>query len=395
MSNAANVNGQGLVGTTITMPRVGAWHAEIELDTETAPTGSVTIASDGIEFNGTVVRSGVFASMSKARVVGGNGGLSKDIGARHYIGGTVTVGSVVRDLLRDCGETLSLTSDPNTLTHGLAKWERSQGRASHSLVAVLDAVGASWRVLRDGTVWIGVDTWPAATLKHDVLDEDWAQGLICLASDAPELEPGTTLDGQRIETVIHRIADRVLRTEASTVSPSSSLNRFLGGIRRQVDFAKLYPCKVATQHNDGSLSLVPDDDKMRGYGVGKVRPRHGLPGFKVVVKPGARVMLGFDAGDPARPYASLWDAEGASAVDHIAFNDGMQSVTRVGDLVQSGGTGTIVTLTPVAAILPAPLAPAVGIAMPYFISFSSIPPTPLSASPLYGSVMTGCEKLKS
>jgi len=131
------------------------------------------------------------------------------------------------------------------------------------------------------------------------------------------------------------VRETLLRTEAHAVSASSALNRALRGLRQKIDYSRLYPCKVAAQNGDGTLSLVPDDARMKGHGLERVKIRYGLPGFKANVRGGARVRLGFDAGDPSRPFAALWDEDGESSVDSIEFLPHSQQagVARIGDPV--------------------------------------------------------------
>jgi hypothetical protein len=69
---------------------------------------------------------------------------------------------------------------------------------------------------------------------------------------------------------------------------------------------------------------------MRGDGLAKVPIRHGLPGVTVKVKQGARLLLGFEAGDPRRPYASLWEP---GAIEEISIDGGDQPIARAGDPV--------------------------------------------------------------
>jgi hypothetical protein len=96
---------------------------------------------------------------------------------------------------------------------------------------------------------------------------------------------------------------------------------------RKLRYHALWPCTVAAQ-TGAELDLVPDDDWVKGSGLVRVKLRHGLPGFTCVVPAGTRVLLGFEAGDPTRPYATLWD-EGA--VTSLTFDAGSQNVARVGD----------------------------------------------------------------
>jgi hypothetical protein len=75
----------------------------------------------------------------------------------------------------------------------------------------------------------------------------------------------------------------------------------------------------------------------------------------------------------------------------LAFCGSEQRAARQGDLVQSGGVGCCVVLTPLVPGPPGPLTPAT----PYLISFSSSPSDvgPL-AKPLFGAISNGSPKVK-
>lgn len=108
----------------------------------------------------------------------------------------------------------------------------------------------------------------------------------------------------------------------------ASLERFIRWVMRDTKYHALYPCTVEGQAADGTLDLTPDDAAIRGTGTQNVKIRHGLPGVRVKVKQGARILLGFEAGDPKRPFASLWEP---GAIEEISVDGGTQPVSRAGD----------------------------------------------------------------
>lgn len=389
------VNDFPLLCADVTEPRIGPWRAEIEADASEPLSGQVVLDLDGIEFKGTVLpgRSGEHGGSVTASVVGGKGGLSKEIRAQNYASGVIRIDTVVKDILRAAGESLSASSNASVLSRQLQKWHREQGVASHALVAVLDAAQATFRINRSGEVWVGVDTYPAATPEHVLTDEDWSAGILTLDCEAPELEPGTTFREQKIEQCIHRLRRNSFTTEAHLTTLRSSLDAFLGRIRSKIDYSRLYDCRVAAQNPDKTLQLVPDSPVMKGKGLDKVPIKHGLPGCEVTVKPGAKVKLGFDGGDPSSPFAGLWETNADFVV--IKFDGGTQPMSGMGDLVQCGGPGTIMTLMPLTGI-GAPPNNAIVAGIPCYVSFSAVPPTflpPLVADPLFGFVAAGNEKL--
>ncbi|MBA2724292.1 MAG: hypothetical protein H0U56_15670 [Methylibium sp.] len=169
---------------------------------------------------------------------------------------------------------------------------------------------------------------------------------------------------------------------------AEELARFIRWVMRDVTYSKFYPCEVQRQDAEGLVDLLPDDESIRGSGLAGIQLRHGLPGWTVQVATGARVLLGFDNGDPRKPYAALWEP---GSVLGISFDGGSRPVTHLGALVTCGGPGTVVTLLPLTGV-GAPPNNAVVAGVPHLISFSVVPPTPASADPLFGSVSSGVDK---
>lgn len=86
---------------------------------------------------------------------------------------------------------------------------------------------------------------------------------------------------------------------------SASFNKLVRGIVAPTDYHALYPARVVSQNADGTLELQPDLSKIPP--LSKVPIRTGIPGVTVKLSAGARVLLGFENGDPKRYYAGLWD----------------------------------------------------------------------------------------
>lgn len=82
------------------------------------------------------------------------------------------------------------------------------------------------------------------------------------------------------------------------------------------DYHALYPATVKGQNDDLTLELRPDSTKLPGFS--RVLIRHGLPGVTVRVKQNARVLLGFEGGDPRQPFAALWTADSLDTITIVA-----------------------------------------------------------------------------
>ena len=155
-----------------------------------------------------------------------------------------------------------------------------------------------------------------------------------LAGDTLGVLPGHTLaltgrDPVRVGQVEHRATPSDLRTVVLADGATG-----LGGVvdavirraLRRVDYLALYPARVVSQSAAGLLDLVPDDTRVPS--CGGVPIRGGIPGVTVTVPAGARVLLGYEAGDPSKPVATLWDA---AEVTRITVNGGTAKAARDGD----------------------------------------------------------------
>lgn len=173
---------------TIHLPRVGVWCADVDVDTETAPTGRVSIAVDGVVYwSGTVVSGEVLHGLWRGRIVGGAGGLRTELPATAYR--LATLADVLADVLAATGETLA--TDAGALTTSAPLYHRAKGIGAQAVAELARALGYVWRVRADGTLWLGAETWPDATAADwTLLDRDPVRGLYTLGGDTLALAPG-------------------------------------------------------------------------------------------------------------------------------------------------------------------------------------------------------------
>lgn len=360
----ATANGHTVLSGSISEPLQGVWLAELTLGVDDALSGTVEIAIDGVTWTGTAIptRSDIESGRSLAKVVGGAGALAAPVVARAY--NNVLLSTVVEKLMEDAGETLSTDSDDLSATYR-ARWIRTAGRASDALEAVAESAGLTWRVLRDGTVFLGTDAFPELTLDHERIDYDPQTAAMLIApreSSGPVLRPGVTFDGRQVAHVTTTIQSRGVRQRARF--HEDRIRRLLGaiaGIRdRQLAYLKAHPCKVVGQNADDTLELVPDDEALGGTlgnGLSRVPIRYGFPGVTVKVAVGARCDVLFEGGDPSRPVATHFEPGSLDeivltastkvtiAAPDIDLGDASGTVARYGDPVSVGASAGALTFT--------------------------------------------------
>lgn len=217
------VNGLNVIEGAVFIPRVGVWHADLSVDAFTAPTGTATIRLASQTLAGTFVRSGLdLRQRLQVRVVGGAGGLATTLAPRSY--GSIPLQIPLQDALRDAGEVLSPMADSSLLGTQLTAWSRMAAPASSVIAQLLLAVpGSVWRVLVDGTVWCGFETWPASFLPDTVpIQSEPERGRVTIASDAPAVLPGTAFQyrapvGGAVTVRVGYVQHHVRRGEIRTV----------------------------------------------------------------------------------------------------------------------------------------------------------------------------------
>jgi hypothetical protein len=168
--------------------------------------------SDNVTLTGAVHRAGIYSGRWSARIVGGTGGLSEILDPQSYRVAPLQL--VLDDLMTATGETLSSDS-VSLLDHFVAHWHRIQGPASHTLHALSDETGHTWRIDRDGTVWLGTDTWPELSgFEYDLTCHEQRRGVYTIAPRSePLATPAITFDGQQITTVVTKLGDGSLRQD--------------------------------------------------------------------------------------------------------------------------------------------------------------------------------------
>lgn len=188
---------------SLTMPRQGAWLGRFVANVDVIPRGSLTATLAGVDMPAWIQRAELVKGQLEMRVVGGFGGLAKTAKAKHYRNPTVR--HVLSDLVTGAGENLSPTCTKDVLDLPLGYWTTLALPTGALLQALADVAGGGvlWRVLFDGSVWFGRETWPMCPAEVRIVDHDVANGSQVLGTDACGIWPGTTVGGRRVDLVVH------------------------------------------------------------------------------------------------------------------------------------------------------------------------------------------------
>lgn len=212
----ATINQRDVLSALLSVPRTGAWRLDAAVDAETAIglTGEVVLVLDegASTWRGWAFRTGENFGKVELRVIGGAGGLARELAGQSYR--QATARAIATDILGAAGEALDGSSQADVLDQLLPFWTRRAGRCARQLEQLLGAFGATWRVLPSGKVWVGTETWPdAPAFDADVLSVDPREGRAELAgTQAYKLLPWQTYAGRHLARVEHRMMPDALRT---------------------------------------------------------------------------------------------------------------------------------------------------------------------------------------
>lgn len=361
------VNGANILLGEVTRPRVGAWLADLVVDSDRLSDFQDAPLSlqlgPGRVFKGWAVRAGLHHAQIHLRIVGGAGGLGDVLPPRAFSNATAAV--ILRDALTACGETLSPQADPAAASTFFASWVRVRQPLGAELGALVPACGLeAWRVMPDGTVWLGKETWGASDpARMGFVELEFEPGLGRLTFVCDELNvdpgmvfsaPGESYDGQKVSLVSTVISEGTGEVRHVVLfDDGTGTDRLTGGLSSYLsatvvptlDRSAAYWAKVVSQNGDGTVEVIPDSPRLPS--VSKVPIRLGIPGVTVKVAPGARCVLEFLEGDPTRPVVTLWGTTSVLEMDLsatlITLNGGVLAIARATDPVVAGPfAGTVV-----------------------------------------------------
>jgi hypothetical protein len=406
---AATCNGQRLTALHVDVANIGPWIADLDFESDPEVSGRVEIrVGSSLVLVGTVLTamSGAHLEQRKCRVIAGAGGWARTVPRKSYHNDArVKARLVAEDLAREVGETLG-DFLPATERIGV-DYVRAAGPASRVLEHVIGA-GVPWWIDYAGRTCVGPRPSVPLTIdgSYDVLAYDPRHRTLTFAIDDPgRVQIGSVvaqppLAGpqtiREYELHIDASSTRVVAWCGGTEFEPGRLVGLLSAIARRATDDQLlgkYRYRVVAMRDDGRVDLQA---VRTGAGLPDLQPVSvwpGVAGAAAELAAGTEVLVEFIEGDPTMPIVTHFaGVAGPGFVPvSLAFCGSEQRAARQGDLVQSGGAGCTVVLTPVVPVPGVPVTPGV----PYLISFSSNPAdVGTLAKPLFGAISNGSPWVK-
>lgn len=338
------LDGFRVTNLRISMPWIGAWSADAEVDLgdrDTLPAGKATL-----EVNGTMLacsvdaaQSGTFAGKGKVRVVAGAGGWEKVVPSSHYHNDAgVPTTSVFGTTAAVVGERVVETEAGR---FGI-DFTRDQNAASRIFA------GLTWFVDATGTTIVGPRAVAPAAPDVRVLDWDAREKIATLGADGLVL-PGTILTDSRFGTTKVRDVEQtwgdagarvtarcidVDATPAPAPLAGNAIVATVGAIATEAVGAKWLGAaryRVDTQLGDGRFEIQPFDEARGLPYMRAISLAPAVPGMSVKVPVGTILHVVFADGDKSRPVIVRFETNDAALeVDFDAEK------IRLGDAAATG-----------------------------------------------------------
>lgn len=394
-----SVNGNAIVSLHADFQRENTWRADLVIDADVTHERGDLIeladASGTVLMRGRVLRSDTPYQRCEMRLVGGYGRLATRVAPKYYR--SAPARTILEDLARDSGTVFEagVLTQPEMLTEIVA-WVRRGGEAVTALQELIrDALptGWTWRARPNGEMWIGLDTWPEViAVGAETIREIPARGEIEISgvtlAELLAIEPGMLYGGKPVHVVRIDSDETKLRGRLTT-GPTTMLDPIVGLVRKGAQDATahtayhvLYSARVVQQDADsGAVSVVlqPDlDETSRTMpALTEVPLRAPFPGGRVLFSAaqiGAgdiHIIVGFEDGNPAKPYAVPWSVKptvepnrvNINAFSTIALGGDARGVARINDTIDKSallGTWMSQVTAAVNGLAPLSVTPFVG-----------------------------------
>lgn len=306
-----SLDGRSVFQVRLCMPEVGAWFADVSLDTSATmdvPTGRVMLDLRGERLSGTVhpEASGRFGSRVVARVVGGGDGWGREVDGQHFQSDAgVLLSTVVRTTAAAAGESVGEVAEA-----GLGPdFVRVAGPAGRVLA------GRAWYVDDLGVTQVKARTATAAPEGALVAEYDPRTKIASVLS-SELVRPGWTFTDTRFATpLVVRDVETVLDASGQRCTawcspvPGTPLSSALRATILELSgavYLRTYRYRVYTRAGDRlNLQIVTPSSGVPDVLPADILP--GLPGMRAEVQLGTEVLVVFAEGDPRLPRVIAWE----------------------------------------------------------------------------------------
>lgn len=292
----------------------GPWFGRVRLQSTSATIGSrVVIVVDGQTWRGTVVGGQMWANGVELHVVAGAGQLDRPLRTPIHRSDDagVKLSYVLGALAGATGETIQLRGTDRSLGN---YWTIL---GTESAAEALDRIGTPWKVDRDGVVRVGtLPAVPRITAQYKVERADPSFDRLIAAPIDPEtlnsFQLGSSFEADELERPIVAHDLRIVETGGAlriwvNYGPYDNVRSAMARAGWNASILRsAYPYHVVSEDGvDPSVALVTAQSLYPQISLPdmvRIPKLTGSAGVHSILAPNHEVLIGFEAGDPSRPF---------------------------------------------------------------------------------------------
>lgn len=343
--SSVTLGGAAAHSLNLTIPGVGLWYADVDLQDAVALSGNVKLIVLDTTWQGYVIAGAAVDGRARYRIVAGAGGWGRELPPRAYANDAkVKASRVIQDAADAVGETVADLPSTELGVH----FSRPRGPASFALNLLAQR---AWYARPDGVVTFGRrPTLPAPALA--TVDRDPAARVVTLAATTSlaGVEPGATTEyGAAVDVEVSLGPEGIrARLSAAPSAPSrriAAMAKLLDALDPNRKFRATAEYRVISQSGE-RLNLQPVRSRADLPDLARVPVRAGIPGAKAQHALGSQVLVAWLDGDPSRPAVVGFDASDAPGWMPLQLELGGPAalgVARLTDTVQAGPFAGVIT----------------------------------------------------
>lgn len=337
MSNY-NLNGSQIISINIEIPYHGTWIAtncHVDSNVIFNIGDKVTLNFLDKTMPAIIFETDVYQDYQQCTLVGGTGLMSIELESKNY--NSISIGQIVIDIAKQTGNSVSSLCNKELMNIIVPRFSIVKMSASLMLEKLLESYSALWRILPDGSLWVGYEQYPIVDItQYEVLNKFPSDSKWEIYNDKTLLEPLNSLGGINIKETIYLIQDSELKVYLKYNNLGNDNQLALNNQDNQHLYNTTYRCKVISQKSDGSIDAIPDPaNPLVKNGFTNVPIIYPLPGMSIKVSQGAICYIFFANNSPEYPRVIGWEDIGNSTSVEV-IHTGNKPAARKDDPIKAG-----------------------------------------------------------
>ena len=340
-----NVQGSRILQGELSIPYTGIWYIE---GLQIEPNDDFVLSEGDVksfsflddDLIGTFVNVEFYDGTYRCNIVGGNNKIKQSVSSTNFYG--VPVRTVLENITRQLEITISPTSNLALLEERLPRWDKVKGTGTEILEKLLQPYNAIWRILLDGSLWIGYEEYvdiASTGLDIAIIDKRSDMGYWQIYNEVSLIEPLYKIEEKQIKDVVYTLKGSDLRIKLLFFDPAHVITQKISNQNTDIIYSRKYRMRVLQQRVNGNVDVIPDpDNDLFKSGLSDVPICFPHPAMSATISNGDIAVLEFLNGSPTLPRIIAWERKSATTKPIARKDDSCGSLAWNPGTPGMGGT---------------------------------------------------------